>query len=281
MALTTQSWEFLDTSGGDNKDTNQNYICIIACTDLGIMLKANLPQEFMIDIGASYEEAIAQAVSSSSIVSELSGKAKMMGVQLVTQALTAQIWQGSTEISFSLPLSFQVNSDEMADLLTPLSQLYTLTLPDETVGGLLKAPGPSLDPSKVASAVGALTSGALNSAMDSVSTNFSDLANRVSGGRVGTALADSSKATAGAPPSSSADGGVKTTLLSAIKNNISLTLGQYMYFESVVITSVGQTHFVQPLENGTMSRVDVTVGFKTFFVPTQKDIQKMFPGMAS
>jgi hypothetical protein len=298
--LTTDEWKFLDTSGGDNKDTNPNYLCVILCGDLGIKIKANLPQDFNIDIGAQYEEAIAQAMSSNQIVSELSSKARLAGVQLVTQALTAQVWQGSTEISFSLPLSFQVHKDEYEEVIKPLSDLYRLSLPGEaTDGGFLTAPGPSLSAELMKKSIGAFTTGVVNVAKES--GGATELVGKALGGvqnLVGSAYDIGRSAVSGAvklvaPNSGSAGAagannvatapmgeGQKAPLSSAITNNISLALGQYMHFDSVVITNVGQTHHVQPLDNGTMSRVDVTVTFKTFFVPTQKDIKTIFLGLS-
>lgn len=287
-SLTTDSWNFLDTSGGDNKDKNPNYLAVITCTGLNIQITANLPQDFSIDIGAQYEEAVAQMVASNQIVSELATGARMAGVQLVTQALTAQVWQGSTEISFSLPLSFQVSTDEYEDVLKPLSDLYRLSLPDEvTEGGFLKAPGPSLSVELLKKSTGAFTSGLMNTAVGSdVSKAVSAAKDKVSSTLDGVvSLFSSGSKTASAPGASKVTSpqseGQKGSLASAITNNISLTLGQYMHFDSVVITNVGQTHHVQPLENGTMSRVDVTVNFKTFFVPTQKDIKTIFLALSA
>lgn len=297
-SLTTTSWEFLDTSGGDNKDQNPNYHCLITCSDMNIQIKANLPQDFAISIGAQYEEALAQAMNSSSVVSELAGKARLAGVQLVTQALTAQVWQGSTEINFSLPLTLQVNNDETTDVLKPLSDLYTLCLPDEvTSGGFLKAPGPTLSVELLKKSTGAFASGVMNVAKDSdtvkavgnLVTDAQNIGQKVVSGV--TSLFKSNERQLSTSESKSADApgksnvqdptseGQPASLSSAIKNNISLTIGQYMHFDSVVITNVDQTHHVQPLENGTLSRVDVTVTFKTFFVPTRKDIGKIFLGL--
>lgn len=289
-SLTTTSWEFLDTSGGDNKDQNPNYHCLITCSDMNIQIKANLPQDFAISIGAQYEEALAQAMNSSSVVSELAGKARLAGVQLVTQALTAQVWQGSTEISFSLPLTLQVNNDETTDVLKPLSDLYTLCLPDEvTSGGFLKAPGPTLSVELLKKSTGAFVSGVMNvagegakDALTSLKDSATSFVNKALPNQYQLSTSDSKSADA--PGKSNVQDptseGQSASLSSAIKNNISLTIGQYMHFDSVVITNVDQTHHVQPLENGTMSRVDVTVTFKTFFVPTRKDIGKIFLGLA-
>lgn len=278
--LTQDEWKFL-TNGAPAQD-NENYLCTITCTDQNILVVANLPETFSTDIGAQYEEAFAQAVNNSGIVSSVGPKLRALGIQMTTQALTAQIWQGSTEMSFSLPLVLQARTDEIHDVLEKLEALYSLTLPGESFSnGFLTAPGPVLDAEILLQNVGSATSAAMNAAgsiaKDAVTNSIgSTLSSAFSKLR---SLSPSTAATAEASPSKkpdTANKGVDRPLVSAIKNNISLQIGRYMYFESVVITNVGQTHHVQPLESGIMSRVEVTVQFKTFYVPTKKDIPNIF-----
>lgn len=291
--LTTQQYTFLDDYSG-TKDTNPNYLCTVSSlklskfTNAPISIIASLPQEFSLDIGAAYEEAMAQAVASNSVISEFSSMSKMSGVQLATQALTAQMWQGSTDVSFSIPLVFQVESDEYKDVLLPIAHLYELVLPDDNEGnGLLSAPGPQLDAKQLAAAFASLGSGALNTVTpDFVKEGVSsavDLFKRSF--NTSKSLVGASDKTASAPQSPTAGkpagGFTRPPLASAIKNNISLQLGHFMFFESVVVTSVNQTPKVQPLASGNMSRIEVTVGFKTFYTPTQKDIMKIFTNLSA
>lgn len=280
QTLSTTDWLF-DDSDSSERDSNKNYHCVITSAELGT-ITAFLPQDFTLDIAAQYEESLAQAANSKS--SELSGLARMGGVQLVTQALTAQVWQGSGEMTFSLPLIFQVEDDEQKDLLIPLSKLYQLTLPGELPNGLLKAPGPTLNYKLLTQSVGAFVSGSINIAKDAISagadnltegardldkylgTNVLQPANGGSADKQGGNQKQANPQSAGQPPD----------MKSCIDNNISLDIGNYMHFDSVVIMGVSQTHHVQPLETGTMSRVDVQVTFKTFFIPTKRDIPSMF-----
>ena len=285
--LTSEDWSFID--GTSAKDSNPNYLCVITCNSLNISLTANMPQDFSIDLGAQYEEAMAQAVASNSTIAELTSKARLAGIQLTTQALTAQVWQGSTDVTFSIPLVFQIENDENTDILKPLMDLYTLVLPDDTDGGFLKAPGPSLSPELLGKAVGQFTSGVINSvvaaggALDAVQDKVTEvisgtLSNYIPGvQQIKAPTAATADHTEANKVASSAKGsGPKNPLISAVKNNISLTLGNYMHFDSVVITNVSQTHQVQPVASGTMSRVDVQVTFKTFFAPTRSDIKNIF-----
>jgi hypothetical protein len=217
------------------------------------------------DVGANYEEAFSQGLAGALGGSELLGKTmKMMGMQLTTKALTAQVWQGSTEVSFSLPLVFQVEKDEHLDLHKPLIDLYKLVLPTESgAGGLLQAPGPVVDLEKlktknvdlnikgIASSTGSLA-GSIFSA-----SGTNDVLKSANGviNAAGQGLQSLSKG-----------------FVDSIKNNIQLQIGSKCLLKSVVITSVSANTSVLPLQSGTFQRVECTVGFKTFYVLTQEDL---------
>lgn len=284
--LSQDEWNFVNNGVPD--EHNPNYLCTITCTEQNIQVVANLPDNFQTDIGANYEEAFAQAINNTGIVGKLGAKARALGVQLTTQALTAQVWQGATEMTFNLPLIFQAVNSEFTDVLDKLESLYRLTLPSESFSnGFLIAPGPTIDPKLLLKNVAAITSGDMNNA-GSIAAEFgtsavaalTDLAAAAASGFSGSrSLAGSGASTSEASPTTTTkttNVGVDTPLIHSVKNNISLQIGRYMYLESVVITSVQQTHFVNPLESGVMGRVEVTVGFKTFYVPTKKDIPNIF-----
>lgn len=269
MALTSTYWAAPRVA----PFTNPNYLAVISCNDKNITVTANLPQEFAMDVGASYEEAFSQGLSGllngGGMISDIAGKSmKMLGLQLTTKALTAQVWQGSTEISFSLPLVFQVESDSEADIQKPLRDLYSLVLPEEKEsGGLLEAPGPRVDLERLKQqALNLLETGKkVGSGLSSAySNNQGNLGGMAQEGQaaVGSGLRSFSNA-----------------FLASVKNNISLSIGDRMLFKSVVITSVAQNFSVQPLEDGVFQRVECTVGFKTFYVLTQQDMPDLFsPG---
>lgn len=281
--LSQTEWNFVNN--GVPSTQNPNYLCTISCTDQDIQIVASLPDTISSSIGANYEEAFAQILSSNSKLAGITGPLRALGVQLTTQALTAQVWQGSTEMVFDLPLVLQAETNELNDVLAKLEDLYQLTLPGESfANGFLTAPGPVLDPKLLAIGLKKAGQNALNSASGFLSDNpsaktaavgaLAAISNAIPG-TAGLVSSTSSSAESASTAKPSTDGSDRT-LISAIKNNISLQLGRYMYFESVVITNVGQTHYVQPLESGVMSRVEVNVGFKTFFVPTKKDIPNIF-----
>jgi hypothetical protein len=289
MKLTTEDWLYRDPV---DKDKNSNYKCSIVCSSLGINLVASLPPEFNIDSNAVYEESMAQALNNTPAGGAVGPFARIAGLQLVSQAMTAQVWQGSTEFSFNLPLTFQAEKDEIEEVANSLAQLMSLTLPDElTPNGLLTAPGPSLDIFKLTKAFGE----GLKSTAGYVGTFAKNMGlgsayQVIEGGGLSldklSKLADESRQLASSnyrtSENTSANPRPNNTppaspLLSAVRNPVQLMIGNHMFFECVVLTSVNQTHYVQPLASGVMGRVEATIGFKTFFLPTKKDINRMLP----
>lgn len=264
------TWEF--TSDGSNTQ-NSSYLCVLTCVERSIILVANLPQSYQLDISANYEESFAQGLNNM-IPESVQSVGKAVGMQFTTQALTAQVWQGTSEIAFTLPLIFQVeNSPD--EVIRPLADLFRLVLPREiSEGGMFESPGPSLDLEKLLRELGSKRT------TDALSRG----ANQIKNGSVGTIdgafKLNLSQITKGAldarKGANTVLGAASTALRNSIKNRISLSIGNFQHFSDVVVTNVGQNYHVRPLQDGTMCQVEVNVGIKTFFVPTQADIPRMF-----
>ena len=266
-------WEF--TNSGSNIQ-NSNYLCVITCVERGIVLVANLPQSYQLDFGANYEESFAQGIQNLMPGGDATiNAARAFGLQFTTQALTAQVWQGTSEVAFTLPLIFQVENNGDTDIIRPLADLFRLVLPREiTEGGMFESPGPSLDLEKLAK----------NISSQKTTDALKRGANQIKDGAVGTVdgafSLDTGKTIRGLldarKGANTALGSISSALKNSIKNRISLSIGNFQHFSDVVITSVGQVYHVRPLKDGTMSQVEINVGIKTFFVPTQADIPSMF-----
>lgn len=265
-------------------NARNDYILTLCCDELGIVLQADLPQEFTFDVQTRYEDTYAQGINDM-VPSAISNFTRAIGLNLTTQALTAQLWQGSSEIQFTLPLIFQAERDERQEVIKRLMQLMYLTLPrEEEAGGLLSAPGPHIDFEKFKrnfqsgspavstikneyKRVGDSISAAIEKNKGTLSSGLSGWVD--TGFDIGTQVRTSGDAVAKT---------VSAAIVSSIKNNIQLYIGRYMFFPSVVITDVQQTHHTLPVEQtGNVQRVEVTVTFKTFYLPTQRDIVNMFP----
>lgn len=263
-------------------DNNPHYKAVIHCSDLNIMVVADLPEQFAYDVSAHYEAPFAAGFNN--MVSQNMGSAlRVMGMSLTNQAMTAQIWQGSSDVEFSLPLVFQAESDPLVDVVSPISSLLKLTMPrEDEEGGLLESPGPRWDPQKLAqalkdpnnkrdldTAVGNVKKATVDAAKESWDTGF-DLSGQIT--VMGTS-AERAKGTVNA-----ASKILSRLAVTAVKNRISLSIGKYMRFDSVVIQSIQQNTAVQPLfGSGVYQRTEATVQFRTFTIPTQRDLEHMYP----
>ena len=247
-----------------------DYTVSLVCTELDIYINADMPDTFMFDIGSEYSAPWAEGLNDS-MAAPVSAFVKSAGISMTTQALTAQLWRGSSEINFTLPLIFQAEKDEDVEVLKPLMELMYLTLPREAEsGGMLSAPGPSFDlvnlnastPSKeslnskneksVAGQSNSSKSGlgaALAKMEEGLSTVVSG-AQSVGGAVVGALNGDLQQIK---NSTSTMVSGLNKTiaplsnqLKGMVKNQISLKIGRFIEFPSVVITNVQQSHKVNP-----------------------------------
>ena len=258
---------------GQNGNIEENtrelaYKAFVVCQEQGILVEAWLPEQVNVDINANYEAPYAQGIGQSGSLGSL---ARFAGLSLTTQALTVQVWQGGSNIQFSLPLTFQAETSGVSDVMKPIKDLMKLMMPkDPQGGGLLEAPGPRLDPDKLISQAGPtlkkIGGDIIRGASDSFS-NMMDTAKQVSNDVVGAAR---NAANTVARPISNA-------IVNSVKNNISLYIGQFQYFPSVVITDVSPTYDVVLGVDKNPQRATVIVQFKTFYTPTDRDIEGMFP----
>lgn len=283
---------------------------IQSARDGGLLsIMAPLPESFSTDTSSDYDSPFTDGLAK--FVSNLSRGwlsddrvalgMRMMGASTSTQAMTMQIWQGSAPMEFSIPMHFVLNTDAETDILMPLRQLMSLTLPSTATqfsdlgskvnldftsggtGGFLVSPGPKLElkngytPKDVLYRV---TGGAsdvydtvsdvydtaqndgLGAAYDQVINGVSNAWDKFTGGGVDGAL-DSLM-------------GFDLFSIVNIKDNISLQIGNFMRFPSVVITNVSSEHGIKldaythkPIE------ISVTVTFRTFLTPKADDLSSI------
>lgn len=232
----------------------------------GFTVEAWLPETLSTDIQASYESPLAQGLNG--LLPGIGAMARFMGVNLTTQALTTQVWQGGGHIQFTLPLIFQAETDAALEVMEPIKQLFSLTLPkDESGGGLLSAPGPHLDAKR-------LINNGMSSAWDQAKGAAKSLVNT----GLSVVGAEQFKKTEGEAQSLAQ--ATSRAIVNSVKNNISLHLGQFMYFPSVVIKDVSPTFDVTLSKDKNPMRATVNVNFETFYIPTSQDLEVMFPSTA-
>lgn len=258
---------------GSNKDGSKEVIEIVA----------DVPEEFMFDVAAQYEAPFSSGLAPAGW--ERSNTAlRMLGMSLTNQTMTAQVWQGNTDVQFSLPLVFQAETDASKEVLEPIINLMKLTMPIEKErGGLLESPGPRWDLGKLDASWNAIKSEATSQGTEDVREagvkGFKDISNSLLAldgvGIMQSAIGLSKTTRKGA------DQFAKTFskgMGAALVNKISLKIGRFLYFDSVVIESISQTSTAQPERNtGIFMRSQVQVSFKTFMLPTQNDLESMYP----
>lgn len=245
------------------------YRSMVVCSDLNIIVDAWLPDTVGIDINATYDAPFAQGLTDS--FGKIGALAKFAGLSLTTQALTAQVWQAGSFIDFRLPFVFQADTSTVKDVMTPIKNLMRLAMPkDPEVGGLLKAPGPHIDFKKLAQNAG--------SQLDSGIRNLTD-------GRALGYMVDTGRQLIDQPTNTlstvrnTADNVARPfsqAIVNSVVNNISLYVGQFLYLASVVVTDVSPTFDIVIGKDGNPMRASVDVSFRTFYIPTENDIQTMF-----
>lgn len=329
MGLTNREYRFKPEKVSHSvRSGNPNYkVCIIA-SDVthfgddkrkGFTIMADLPETFSFSVATKYEPSISQGLygvqDSLLNIKGVSGRtvSNAFGVDLMAKSLTAQIWGGSSHLSFQLPLIFNIESSPMEDVITPLRQLLSLVLPYESnAGSLMQAPGPQFNWDKLTKNLAAATKQTINSAgsfarnaaattagtLPAAGKNADSIYRSVVGGNVkipytnvnldqaGSAIANWGKS-ALESVQKSGDGNTanaKTTtdlkqfpnaVRDSLDGQISLSIGRFQWFPSVVVTSIDPEFKMLTTEDGTPSQVQVNVSFSTMFVPTSKDINDM------
>ncbi len=232
----------------------------------GVEVIAPMPESFMFDTKSDYATPYAQGLFSggSGMLAQL-GKAagQLGGIRLTSQALTAQLWQGSTETALGLELEFQTESDPDVDVRQPILALMRMcTAAINKESGMLISPGPSIT---------------LDSAGAVVSNVFSAAKNAITGEppKQGS-LAPEATAQNGRGETQSAS---VTALKKTIKNQISIQIGRYIFFDSVVISNV-QTTYSNQIDDktGLPIHAKVALSFTPLFLVVQSDLVNIFGG---
>lgn len=253
-----------------------NYKAFVVCHDENIVVDAWLPEQVQTDVTAEYTAPFAQGMENDSGLSKL---AKLSGISLTTQALTTQVWQGGSYIQFTLPFIFQAETDSTKDVMVPIKNLLRLMMPKEPEpGGLLQAPGPRLDPNKILTTenVKAIGGGALSAGSGVIGQAF-DTSNALLGKMLNTSDNVTINGQSTVNELNKFFKPLSNAIVNAVVNNISLYIGQFMYFPSVVVKDVSPTYDVIIDVNKNPVRATVNVTFQTFYIPTQNDIDTMFP----
>lgn len=263
---------------------NPNYrITILASSATGapstgnasIIVEAPMPESFMFDTTASYAPMLPQGMTGGGAVAALAA----FGIRLAVPALTAQLWQGSSEIQLQLAMEFHTETDPVADVQTPIMNLNRLTMPSiSSSTGMLQSPGPVINFSQLAT-IG-------KNALTSITNTTATIANTVGGTSNPTpsSLTNSSLSTNSGSNTPTTQSntlnpqlGTSAYWKTQISNQISIRIGNYLYFDSVVITNVQQT-FMSNIDaiTGLPHHATVNITFKPLFMLTVEDLASVF-----
>lgn len=283
-------------------ERGEHYSVLIRCEDLGIYVKAYLPEDISFDARANYDAPFAQGLNGS--LPLLGSALRMIGVNFTAQVLTAQVWQGTEPLEFSLPLVFQAEQDVQREVLDPIKALLSFVWPSaKGAGSLLRAPGPSIDPQRLKENLTPGLKAQLRTGIDTI----------VSAGKAGYAEYEAQREEAEKksgrktisgllhdPFSYALDGAlvVSSSVIAAsqqtngllepladlykksLRNTISLTIGKYLFFDSIVITGINLNQKVQPTVDdtsvGNWQYAEATLNVRTYFTPIQEDMAKIF-----
>lgn len=264
-------------------NNNPNYQVIIqqtadpaAKTPTGISVVANLPESFAFDSTSNYDTPYAQGIFGAGA----NAAAAFTGTRLTTQAQTARIWQGATDSELMLDLEFFAENDPDADVIQKTLNMLRLTAPTiDPQTGMLRSPGPQL----VLNDAGQLTSNLAQSAGASLSNLASAGASLLGFGSKATPAQmqgqNANRSASGAsntPPQPSA-AGTADFWKRQVRNQISIKIGRYAFFDSVVILNVQKTytHNLDAL-TGQPLHAKVSIRFAPLFLLTQDDIVNIF-----
>ncbi len=271
--------------------SNTSYQVVVQQSTTGISVTAPMPDSFNFDVGASYEQMLPQGFFSNRVLNIAAAAA---GTRLAVQAFTAQLWAGNTDTLLSVELHFHTESDPIADVRTPIVNLLKLTMPSISGNtGFLSSPGPSIDWSIAGQAVGSALSqgasaigGVLGSVGSGVVTAISNaLGTSSSPGSMtdsNTQVSDGANNTVAKALQQNPSIGTAAYWKSRVKNQISIKVGNYLMFDSVVVTNVSVTFASNfDAQTGLPHDVRVAVTFKPLFMLTQQDLDTLFVNPSS
>lgn len=236
-----------------------------------IEVVAPMPQEFMFDTQSNYEAPFAQGFFGNSSISSF---LRLGGVRLSSQALTAQIWQGSNDTQLGIDLEFQAETDPIAEVRDPIINLKKMTTPSISSDfGTMLAPGPQLDLTLVNAIQAGVAS--FQAGKDIIATTLGQDVETGKMNNTATTVPGGKDATTNAATTNRI--GQKGWWKDKVHNAISLQIGNYAFFDSVVITAVQET-WGSDIDRitGLPLYARVQVQFKPLFQILQSDLDDIF-----
>lgn len=242
------------TMQSGNLTTNPNYQVTLTQNGTNLTVIGNAPQDFDFNLTNEYTSLMQLAGTfgvGTASVSNTAGNILKGSIGVATalgvgqaKAGTVQVWNGTSPLEFTLPISFRAYSDPLADVINPLRMLIQMASPTSTVGFLM-SPGPSL-------------ADAFGSAFKSVASSIESLLG-------GTANTNSG-----------------ASFLSGLNKAITLRFGSGIVVPGLIITGLHVKMGSRAARgSGLPISAEATVSLRTFMVFSQNDVLNMFYGGAA
>lgn len=229
-----------------------------------ILIQAPMPETFMYDASVMYEAPFAQGLTGND---KIDAFARLGSMKLSMHVLTAQLWLGSSDTELGFELEFHAERDPVREVRDPILSLLKLATPGINKLGFLDSPGPHFDMEIV-------------SDLMSYASQEQQIPEGVQGEVSQQQMTDTNRAVVqgSGNTSSSAPNRTPTEYVkSKVKNQISIRMGKFAFFDSVVITNVQKTYESQfDAITGLPFYAKVAVRFKPLFMVTQADLDKIF-----
>lgn len=231
---------------------NLKYTVQISCHDLNVAFVGFLPEQITLDVNSSYNTPFEDlAIGNGGM---LGGALSLGGSSGMAQAMTIQVWQGSSGLEMALPITLVAKVNPHLEIRDPLLSLYKLVSPQaDGKYSLMTPPGPSLK-------VGDRLKSVVSSAVDSAGNILKDVVGLDNSGGDGHFL-DS----------------VKDAFTEGLRNQISIKIGEFLYFDSVVVKGIStQWDSLIDKATGMPWKCTVTVQFCTLYNPVLNDLYQIF-----
>ncbi len=249
-------------------------------------ITAFLPEEISLDINANYTAPFGEGAF------DLSGGTtnkviRALGVSGITQEASVKIWESTDGVNLSIPLTFIagefINGREQKNILEPIMDLMSLCTPSKQDGNFfLTPPGPIIAAdfsntlTGVAAAINIISGknldGTATSAQAAATTETVDVVQKVEGYDLSTAISDAIEAKKRIADARRA---AASSVLS-FDPQISVWIGDFLYFDNVVINGVSQNYKMILDDFGRPMQAVVQVTFTTMLSPTIEDLRKIF-----
>ena len=264
-----------------NRTTNNNSLPPVTS------VRAYLPEKISLNVDAGYAMPGGDSgfFNSNNAADKI---AHTIGFSGLVKEMSMKVWTTTSGIGISLPLVFvagETLNGNNGDLITPILQLFGLNTPSQGFANSLIPPGPTVSLTKSLAQnltnVGSAITGFVDNLTGQTRTPPAQPSNGTNTvapakGNVGTTLGTQPVPTTLQQFNAAAQNSQGSGDMVAFDNQISIYIGNFLYFPNVVITGVNPDFDMVLDANGIPIQATVSVSFETMFSPTIEDLYKIF-----